>query len=188
MKYLSILFCVLSLSGCVSTLDNMAGLGQITESNDTFNNSRVVEVSPTWLSGETDRDFASSKMGARWNSARPDSLQLIFKFDGSLRDSTTYLTYTDLIVKIDGETRSFRFSTTNHNSTDYNEVSRDIYTESTARVTVPMSFAKAMLEADDVRMRLEYYSTYEDVVFHREVAGTGHILAKAKIKELLTRI
>ena len=57
-----------------------------------------------------------------------------------------YKSYDSLGANIDGDIRTFKVSgSTEHTSSNYNTVSRSIYTESTATVNMPLDYLRKMV-------------------------------------------
>jgi len=189
MKYLLCLFTAIILSGCASTMDSIAGIGVINESTSTFDGSRIISVSPSWVAGATDTDLTATKIGARWNSSTPEYVALLLSYSSSVNYGDSYVSFSGLKINIGGSIKSFTVTgSTSHSSSNYNSVSNDIYTQSEAVVVIPMALLRDMLTAEDVRLRIEYLNEYEDVRFNFEESGYGQRLAKSYIAEMLSKI
>jgi len=185
---LSILF-ICTLAGCAAQMDAFAGLGVIKEEVSTFDNKRVVSVSPTWVASDGPLYAASTKVGAIWNESNPNEVLIILKHDGSTAHSDVYKSYESLGVNIDGDIRTFKVSgTTEHNSSNYNTVSRSIYTESTATVSMPLEYLRKMVTGNTVTVRFNSTHRYEDGIFSKETGTMDQQMAKARIIEFLKQI
>lgn len=186
---LSILF-IFTLAGCAAQMDAFAGLGVINEEVSTFDNKRVVSVSPTWVANDGTLGVASTKIGAIWNESNPNDVLIVLKHDGSTAYSTdVYKSYDSLGVNIDGDIRTFKVSgSTEHTSSNYNTVSRSIYTESTATVNMPLDYLRKMVTGNTVTVRFNSTHRYEDGIFSKETGTMDQQMAKARIIEFLKRI
>jgi hypothetical protein len=131
MKISLILTTVFCLTGCLSTLDEIGGVGIINKSVSTFDNEQIVELSSSFaLDG--DGETASTKIGAKWSSGNPESIFLKLIHTSSVNRSDVYVTYEKIEVNLDGEINEFGAGNTVNNSSGYNTVSKTIYTESAA--------------------------------------------------------
>ena len=64
-------------------MDAFAGLGVINEEVSTFDNKRVVSVSPTWVASDGTLGVASTKIKPSGMSQNPNDVLIILKHDGS---------------------------------------------------------------------------------------------------------
>ena len=190
MKYFYLIFALILLSGCAAQMDAFAGLGVIDEEVSTFDGKRVVSVSPTWVANDGPLSVASTKVGAIWKESSPNEVLIILKHDGSTGySSDLYKSYESLSVNIDGNVKTFETTgTTEHSSSNYNTVSRSIYTESTAIVLMPLEYLKSMVEGDKVTLRFNGLHRYEDGIFSKETGTMDQQMAKARIVEFLKLI
>lgn len=190
MRILISILLVCSVSGCAAQMDAFAGLGVINEEVSTFDNKRVVSVSPTWVANDGSLGVASTKIGAIWNESNPNDVLIVLKHDGSTAYSTdVYKSYDSLGVNIDGEIRTFKVSgSTEHTSSNYNTVSRSIYTESTATVNMPLDYLRKMVTGNTVTVRFNSTHRYEDGIFSKETGTMDQQMAKARIIEFLEQI
>ena len=190
MKYLTLIFSLILLSGCAAQMDAFAGLGVLEEEVSTFDGKRIVSVSPTWVAGDGPLYAASTKVGAIWKESSSDEVLIILKYDGATGySSDVYKSYESLSVNIDGNIKTFKTAgITEHTSSNYNTVSRSIYTESTAIVPMPLEYLKAMVEGEKVTLRFNSTHRYEDGIFSRETGTMDQQMAKARIVEFLKLI
>jgi hypothetical protein len=190
MKTISLILTIIALSGCAAQMDAFAGLGVIKEEVSSFDNKRIISVSPTWVASDGPLYAASTKVGAIWKESSPDEVLIILKHDGSTGySSDVYKSYESLSVNIDGNIKTFETAgTTEHTSSNYNTVSRSISTESTAIVPIPLEYLKAMVEGEKVMLRFNGTHRYEDGIFSKETGTMGQEMAKARIVEFLKLI
>ncbi|MEQ3658639.1 MAG: hypothetical protein ABNH21_06755 [Glaciecola sp.] len=185
MRYI-LLSLVLALSACANTMDKMSGIGQISESTDTFNDARVITLSESWNNRTNDSDFASTMFGARWSSSTPESIVIYLKFNSMAGAGSSYVIFDGIRVNIDGEVRSF--DAVGNTSFDSTSTSSSIYTSSRSAVVVPLDYLKKMLSEEDVRIRVLMNDSYDDILFNWDVSGYGQVTAKGRLKELVERI
>ena len=189
MKLLLVAISIFLMSGCAAQMDAFSNLGVINEKVSTFDNKRIVEVSPTWVASDGAFYAASTKVGALWSEASPSRVLLILKYESTVDSSNSYTTYESLSVNIDGTIRNFPVSgSTELESSGYNTVSNTIYTASTALVPIPLDYLRKMVEASDVQLRFNYLNRYEDGNFGKEEGQMGQQMAKARIIEFLKLI
>lgn len=189
MKAFFIASAIFLISGCASQMDAFAGIGVIDEENSSFDNSRIVTLTPTWVAGGGDDYVTSTKVGARWSESNPEQVLLILEYSSSTNSSDVYKSYESISVNINSEKRNFPASgSTELQSSTYNTVTNTIYTESTAVVPMPLEYLRKMVEAEDVRIRFNSSHRYEDGIFSQETSSFGQDMAKARILEFLNKI
>jgi hypothetical protein len=192
MKYLLLALLVLIVSGCSSMADGMskmAGLGVVSESKSTFDDSRVVSVSPAHLYvkgswGNTVR------LGARWSDSEPDLVALIMEQSSSTSTAgRAYIGLQGLDINIDGEILSYDAnSSTKLSNSGYNTVSKTIYTSSRNAVVVPYAVFVKMLEAKDCRIRIKTSDGYEDSLFSTERIPGGQGTAILAMRDFRAKV
>jgi len=172
-------------TGCMSTLDKMAGVGQINTEISEFSGEKIVELSQSH--NYSTKGKVNTQFGARWVSDNPESvsLKLIYNSDSSTGDAFT--SYEGISVSISGETIDFDAGRTYRNRSDYNELTRVIYTTSTAYVPIPLDYLKSMIEADKCKIRIYSSDGYEDISFDVEKNGSTEY-AKLKIKRFIEEV
>jgi hypothetical protein len=183
-----------ALSGCSGMADSMgkmAGLGVVTQEKSTFDGATIVNVSPTFLY-DPDRKWSgnSVKLGARWSSGSPDYVALVMQYSGDVSGyGSAYASLTGVDVNIDGELQSFSArSSTSHDSSGYNTVTKTIYTDSKNSVVIPYSILKQMVDAKDCRLRIHTGKGYEDAVFSIERIPGGQGTATLSIREFMDKV
>jgi hypothetical protein len=189
----TVMFVLAIGSGCTSVADlstELAGLGVITEDVSTFDNKRTIDVSPNWLYDPNGGWGNSVKLGARWNEKYPDTIALTMSYTNSVMSaSEAYLLINGVDIAVNGE--SFSFSTdspTDHDSSGYNTVSRDIYTESRNMVLIPITLFETMLSASDTRLRIFTSEGYEDSVLTIERMPGGGATAINSLRKFLLKV
>jgi hypothetical protein len=191
---ISTLLCfVLIISGCAGMADSMdqsVGLGVITEDISTFDNSKTISVSPTWFAKDKDSwGAAFVKLGAAWTDKYPESVTLLLKHESSITSGTSYLNINNFSVNLNGEITTFNTSsTTSHESSNYNSVSKDIYTESSNAVVIPLNYLRQMVNSDNCRLRIDTSAGLVEGIFSMERTAGGARTALASIKEFLTKV
>lgn len=187
------LFLASLLQGCAGMADSMsqfAGLGVISQEKSTFDGATIISMSPTFLYSGQGMSANNIRLGARWNSKFPDQVVLIPSFSSSVaRGGSAYANISGMEVNIGGEIQSFRTSgLTQHESSSYNPVSRDIYTKSEGAVVVTWDVLQKMMAATDCRVRIHSGSSYEDSIFSVERIPGGQSTVKFSLKEFILKV
>jgi len=172
-------------TGCVSTLDKIAGVGQVNTEISEFSGEKLVELSQSH--NYSSSGGVNTQFGAKWASGNPDavSLKLIYNSDSSSGDSFT--SYEKISVSINGEITDFDAGRTYRNRSDYNEITKVIYTTSTAYVAMPLDYLKSMVNADDCKIRIYSSDGYEDISFNIEKIGSTEY-SKLKLKKFIEEV
>ena len=191
--FLAGIYVVSLLQGCASMADSMsqfAGLGVISQEKSTFDGATIISMSPTFLYSGQGMSASNVKLGARWNSKVPDQVALIPSYSSSVaRGGSAYVNISGMEVNIDGEIKSFRTAgLTQHESSSYNPVSRDVYTKSEGTVVVPWDVLQKMMAATDCRIRIHTGSDYEDSIFSVERIPGGQSTVKFSLKEFISKV
>ena len=189
MKYLLFIFLALNISfisGCSSTLDDIAGVGKISSSKVSFDGSTDIELSMTRVYQENGKMMDTFLTG-RWNSKTPDVVFLGLLNNSSAGQSDTYVSYRELKVRIDGIETSYKAGKTRLDNSGYNNVTNTIYTSSEASVVVPLEELKKMIKAEDVKIRVTTRDYYEDAIFQQN-GYMGEESAQTKFKKFVTEI
>ena len=196
-KYLSrflVLYSVILLVGCAGMADSMnkmAGLGVVSESKSSYDNSKTIRVSPNWLYDSKENWTANNiKLGARWNSKSPKYIAIDLSYDSNTSGySPTYMGITGIEININGKKSSYKSSKpTSLDSGSYNSVSKTIYTKSSNSVIIPLETLKNMVQSKDVRIRINTNKGYEDAVFSIERSSSGQSTALLSIREFLNKL
>jgi len=175
-------------------MDRLAGLGVVTEREETFDDSHIIEVSPTFVYEAEDSIVPSPfRLGALWTSTAPDHALLVLQYRSSTSSTIhsgedLYTSFERLDVNIDDDIRRFDATRTSLSDSGVNSVSRSIDTESRASVIVPLDYLETMVSAEDVRIRIISSSGYADSLFHIERSAAGSRAAKSAISEFLSRV
>lgn len=166
-------------------MDELAGIGNITQSVSDFDNAKIIELSNS--RNYNSKTFGPSTMfAAKWTSNNPESIILYMVYNGSVSSGDAYETFTGMKVNIDGEFRSFETArSTALSSGSYNTVTKTIYTKSSAPVIIPISYLKKMIAGESVKIRVLMIDTYEDIIFDVSSDSYGNTYSKVKLKELL---
>ena len=177
---------IITCSGCMSTVDNLVGVGKITNSTSEFDGAKVIELSKS-------RNFsangkANTWFGARWSDSNPDyvSLKLIFSSDSSSGDAFT--SFNEIRVNINGDIDVFEVPGKTYRSrSDYNDVSKVIYTTSVAYVPLELSYLERMIEAESCKVQVSSSDGYEDISFDIETYA-GSETSKARLREFVAAV
>ena len=158
MKY--IIFIILttlliSCSGMDDLLTTMSGMGVITERDNTFDDSIIIEVSPNWLyTSEDNWSVAPIRLGAQWHSSVPDQIMLTLLYSSSIGSSNAYLNISGLSLNIDGKRQHYKTNgLTTYKHSGYT-LGRATNTDSENIVVIPRTVFEHMLTAQDCRLRV----------------------------------
>lgn len=171
-------------------MDQLAGLGVVTQHTSTFDNSTVIEVSPNSLYDPASKWGTPLQLGARWSSASPDSVALLLAYDSDVANANpAYLNLTGLDINIDGAMSSYQAAQpTNLSSGAYNTVSRTIYTSSENAVVVPYSVLQRMVAAKNCRIRIHTGSGNQDADFSADHIPGGKATAITSIRTFMAKV
>ena len=185
-KLIFSVFATIIITGCSSTIDKMAGIGQLETNISDFSGDTFIELSKTRNAHPTEKQ-ASTFFGLRWDSSIRDTvfLKLINQSDASSSD--TYVNYESIEIKIGDDVYTFDAGKTIQNSGSYNSVSKTIYTTSRASVSLPLSLLKKMVNAEDCRIRINTYKWYEVVLFHVDENAMVSF-SRPKFKDFLVKV
>lgn len=180
------------LAGCAGMADTaskIAGLGVVSKQRSTFDDSTIVQVTPTWLYAKGSWGNRV-KLGARWSSASPDVAALVLSYDSSTSGAgPMYVGLSGIDVNIDGAITSYSAnSSTDLGSSNYNTVSKTIYTQSSNAVVIPYSILQSMVSAKDCRLRIHTSKGYEDAEFSIERIPGGQGTAILSIREFIAEV
>ena len=184
-------FITIGCAGMADSMNKMAGIGVVTVENSTFDDAKIIKVTPTWLYEDTgSMDNIRTKLGARWTDKTPDYVALDLAYDSNTSGySEIYLGFTGVDINIGGKITSFKTNNlTILKSSGYNTVSNTIYTKSENSVIIPMSLLEEMVSADDCRIRIYTSQGYEDAVFSIERSSGGQGTAILSIREFIATV
>jgi len=178
----------LLLAGCAS----ITGVGLVTESVSSFDNSKIIEASPGYLYDETRGMFdpIPFRLGARWNSASPEHAALVISY--APNGLTTHKSFTNIQgidLNIDGNISNHNVDgITNHQASDYNTVAKQIYTSSSNVVIIPLATLDQLVSAKDSRIRIRSMDGFIDAHFSIEQIPGASETAIVPIRDLLARV
>lgn len=178
----------LALSGCTA-MDAMSGLGVLTQQVNTYDGGQTIHVSGQSLYAPGDSLGSPFRMGATWLSIHPDlvSIDLSYHANADI-GSNMYATIDGFDVRIDGLESSWQANGTQYNSTPYNTISHTVYTSSATSIVVPLNMLRAMVDAQDCRMRIHSSLGPDDVLFSRATIPGGKATAITSIRKLLAAV
>lgn len=185
---LLILLPLLILAGCQSTSNLISGHCQVRESNDTFTNKAQVNFTSCNVAGsENVWDIPPHRFNFTWYEAYPERVRFGIAYSSSV-SGRGYTNFESIRINIDGNrVLSKEFSDTIFDSSSYNEVTNDISTTSRASISIDIELLERMLNADDVRMRVNTSDGYSDYVFHIAENGMSRY-AKADLPKFIAAI
>jgi hypothetical protein len=192
---LGVAFCILAavaLQGCATMTDAMsaaAGMGVVSESHDTFDNATNISVSPMplWAKGSWGNQI---QLGALWLSSHPDlvALQMSYRTDVNA-GGDVYKSFAGMDINVDGNVTHWESTApTNLGSSNYNTVSKTIYTSSSNVVVIPYSLLQQMVMAKDCRLRIHTSDGFEDSQFNIERIPGGQATALLSIRKFMARV
>lgn len=178
----------LAVSGCAA-MDAMAGMGVLTQRTSSYDGGEVINVSGQSLYAPGDALGSPFQLGATWLSQYPDSVSLDISYRSNVdMGSDTYANIRELDVRIDGLESRWQAQGTRLDSTPYNTVSRTIYTTSSTSIVVPLNMLRAMVQAQDCRLRINSSLGADDVLFSRDTIPGGKPTAITSIRKLLAAV
>jgi len=185
-KLLFTLLLTVFVSGCSSTIDKMAGLGQLETNISDFSGDTMVELSKTRNAHPTKKQ-ASTFFGLKWDSSLPNNVFLYLINQSDVDSNNTYVNYESIEIKIGDDVSTFNARNTIHDSSGYNSVTNTIYTDSKASISIPLSLVEKMVSAEDCRIKINTYKWYEVVLFHVD-ENSMVSFSRPKFKEFLTKV
>jgi hypothetical protein len=191
MKKLSVIATILLVLSTMGGCASMTGVGLITESVSTFDSSKTIECGPAHLHDESRGIFdpIPFRLGARWNSAQPDMVALIVSYHPTIGSTKSFTNIQGIDININGKITSHEASgTTTHDRSDYNAVSKTIYTSSKNNVVIPLAMLEQMTTATDTRIRIRSMDGYLDAHFSVEKIPGAADTAIVFLREFLATI
>ncbi|SBS29117.1 hypothetical protein MSP8886_01445 [Marinomonas spartinae] len=156
MKQTILLTVALSLTGCTSmidTMDSFAGMGKLTVDKNSFDNTKIIYLTPDALYNPDASIFdpVSTRLGAVWTSKSPQFVNLTFQEDGG------YVKFDEVAFKVNGKTKIYPIGLSD---LDFDN-SKLSGMKSTAYALIPMSEFKNILTAKTCQMKIEKATGYE---------------------------
>lgn len=190
---LSVILTVLLLSGCSGMADlgsRLGGLGVISTSQSTFDNSSIIEVSPNWLYDPEGSWGNRIKLGGKWISKYPDVVALLLSYGSDVNSpDETYIGIQGIEINLNGEILRFNApGFTKFTDSGYNTVSKNIYTESKNYIPIPYDVAQRMVNSPDTRLRIHTSGGYEDSRFSIERMSGGSATAITSFRKFLAEV
>ncbi|KAA1151337.1 hypothetical protein EU510_15945 [Pseudoalteromonas sp. FUC4] len=182
-----------TLTGCESvsdSLNQMAGLGVVSQEQSTFDNEKIIKVTPNFLfESQSDWGANNVKLGARWKSSQPDNIIIDLVYDSSSSSGSSYAQINSLEINLNNTKHSFTTnSATSFDNSGYNSVSKTIYTKSQNAVVIPKELLEKMVSADSCLIRINTNKGYQDSNFLIKRSGGGAPTALLSIKEFLVEV
>ena len=166
LKQITIITSIL-LTSCAGMHKAITGQGELTNTVSGFDDARFISVAPSMLVPIDSGLYSTSTfLGASWSSKYPNLIQLDLLHKSSIDFGNAYTNFKMISVNIEGEVTDFKTTgLTDHISSGYNSVSRDIYTESNGAITMTYSYFSKMLQSHDCKIRIHTSDGYEDAYF-----------------------
>lgn len=185
-KILAILI-IITITGCGSTLEKIAGSGIVSNNIDQFTNERVITMSVT-PNYNTDNEIAHTFFDAKWVSSRPDSVLIGLVNKSSTSDPDTYVSYQSVAINIDGDITEFKAAQTTHDSGTYNTVSKSIFTSSRSHIRMPLAYLTEVVYSPSTKIRITTRKYYEDIDMSYEKNSLGVRNARPILRTFLNEI
>lgn len=180
------------LVGCAGAhIDAMAGLGQLTERDHSFDGTHEISLTPARLPNGKGKSQSSIFLGAKWlsNDSKNVHLELSHRGGVGLIASNAYTGMRLVEIRANNKPLGeYKTTATQHSSSSYNTVTKTIYTKSTAYAEIPFPLFETMLTASDVRLRIHTGDGYVDSIFSVETGAVGTLYAKHYLSQLLLRV
>ena len=116
-------------------------------------------------------------------------MALILSYGGSTSGGPGYVNFAGLDINIDGAISEHKTTgLTTHDNSGYTTVSRTIYTESSNAVVIPLATLQKMMDAKDVRLRVNTSRGSEEAQFSIERTAGGQSTAIMHLREFMSRV
>ncbi|MFK2904275.1 hypothetical protein ISP17_09885 [Dyella ginsengisoli] len=179
---------LLALCGCTA-VDQLAGMGVVSQSVSTSDHATIIEVSPNALYDPGNERGTPLQLGARWTSDSPQSVALVLSYQSTVSsDAPTVQSFEALQISIDGQASSFPASKPSDISSSFhNPVSHTIYTSSRGEVLIPYALLQQMVAAKDCWLRATG-GGYQDARFSTEHLPSGKATAIVSIRAFIAKV
>lgn len=182
-----VLAALLAISGC-AVMSKMMGDGVVSSWSNSFDGSTTVQVTPGNLYAGPDEPIMFG-MGALWNSAAPEFVTLVYKYEPNLLTKKNFVNFSMVKISIDGDVTDHEFEgLTDHEIGSYNSVTGEHAKASVSKTVVPMAMLRKMVESADVKMRVITQSGAQDILFSSEKGHAGAPAAIVAIREFLGEV
>lgn len=161
------------LTASCSTMNNLSGMGIVSQSDDKFNGSHDIYVTPNHVA-DAESSYNFIKMGASWNSQKKDAVRVIVQYNGIPGSAYAYAAINGISVRIDGIEKSFKSAgTTSLDSTNYGVVGAPKSTTSANVVLMDLDYLRKMTASRDVKVRVHTSKADMDCLFDKDKNGGG---------------
>lgn len=170
----------LTVSGCIN-VNELAGLGVISEEALTFDGVEITKVSPSFLFESARSQGAMAiRLGAHWSDAEPDYVALKFAYasDNGGRGPES-IGLEGIEISVDGVKSAY-------DSSGYNTISKTLDMNSMNSVVIPFVVLEQMVNATDCRLRIQTTKGYLDSMFSIERLPNGLESARLSLREFIT--
>lgn len=162
MKLIPILASVALISGCQSIADSASGLGTIDTQISSFDDSKIITLSPDALYHE-DAPWTgvSTKLGAVWISVEPEFITLTLKDESNISSSNSYKLFKSISVKTENGITPLNINGTTFSDDGYNSVTQTIHTQSTSTVRLELADLESYLNSETCVFKITRSDGYE---------------------------
>ena len=175
----------LFLAGCTGDgMNEMMGIGAVNTSKSTFDNSTVINMTPALLA--VNGSTQPTQLGAMWSSALPGKVMLILSRDGMF-SSDKFANISGLEVNVGGKVSRFAAPLSTSHKVGTATLGM-IPTKSVNAVSIPLSLAKQMTTAPDVRLRVITDAGNEESIFSDAKGAGGGSTAVVPMRKFLAQI
>ena len=166
-------------------MDSAAGMGKLTKESNKFDNSKLIALSPDKLyNPEGGFSSVDTELGAIWSSSTPNYVTIVLNDEGS----SSYTRFSSLSINIDGSIKEYQTGSTKFDNDGYNQVVNSIFTNSTARISIPLSEFRGMLASNNCLLKISRSEGYEVASCTKDRIPGGKKTAILGFRKLLTEI
>lgn len=176
---------LLALCGCTA-MDELAGMGVVSQHVSTVDHATIIEVSPNALYDPGNARGTPLRLGARWTGDAPQSVTLVLSYQSTVSsDAPTVQRFDALQIGIDGQVSSFPASKPNDLSSGFdNSMSHTIRTSSRSEVSIPYALLQRMVAAKDCWLR----AGDQDAKFSADHLPDGKPTAIVSIRAFMAKV
>jgi hypothetical protein len=176
---------LLALCGCTA-MDELAGMGVVSQHVSTVDHATIIEVSPNALYDPGNARGTPLRLGARWTGDAPQSVTLVLSYQSTVSsDAPTVQRFDALQIGIDGQVSSFPASKPNDLSSGFdNSMAHTIRTSSRGEVSIPYALLQRMVAAKDCWLR----AGDQDAKFSTDHLPDGKPTAIVSIRAFMAKV
>jgi len=142
--------------------DSASGLGTIDTQISSFDDSKIITLSPDALYHE-DAPWTgvSTKLGAVWASTMPEFITLTLKDESNISSSNSYKLFESVSVKTENGITPLQINGTTFSDDGYNTVTKTIHTQSTSTVRLKLADLESYLNSETCVFKITRSDGYE---------------------------